>query len=178
MRATAHLDTTTTIDRWCVKYSWRTRERRTRYLLIIDPFGEWVKPSTHPCFQRWGERLVEELGASWDTFRRDRDDVVKYFQAGGIPILAAHDMVQVASEVVQRCAAPMAIFWDLENMPIPTTSSGRDVTIRLKSNLTPHGDMVQFRGYASIGLGLILQQKRILTTLWLSPGGLSTQRSQ
>jgi hypothetical protein len=34
------------------------------------------------------------------------------------------------------------------------------VTSRLKAILAPHGRLVQFRGYASIGLGLIPQQKR------------------
>lgn len=45
-------------------------------------------------------------------------------------------------------------------MPIPSDHSGRDVASRLKSILAPHGDLVQFRGYASIGLGLIPQHKR------------------
>jgi hypothetical protein len=79
---------------------------------------------------------------------------------GGIPLLAARDIVDIASAAVQRSTAPMAVFWDLENMPLPFAKSGRDVTSRLKSILAPHGDLVQFRGYASIGLGLIPQQKR------------------
>ena len=75
-------------------------------------------------------------------------------------MLAARDIVNVATAAVQRREAPMAIFWDLENMPIPTSSSGRDVVRRLKTSLSPHGDLVQFRGYASIGLGQIPQHKR------------------
>lgn len=127
----------------------------------MDAFDEWAKASTqkYPCFQQWADRLVE-LGASWDSFRRDRGEIVQDLVDGGIPLLAARDIVDIASAAVQRRNAPMAIFWDLENMPIPTTSTGRDVTSRLKSILAPHGDLVQFRGYASIGLGLIPQQKR------------------
>ena len=127
----------------------------------MDAFDEWAKASTqqYPCFQQWADRLIE-LGASWDSFRRDRGEIVQDLVAGGIPLLAARDIVDIASAAVQRRSAPMAIFWDLENMPIPTSSSGRDVTSRLKSILAPHGDLVQFRGYASIGLGLIPQQKR------------------
>jgi hypothetical protein len=125
-----------------------------------DSFEEWVSVSTqYPCFQKWADRLVE-LGASWDSFRRDRGKIVDDLVTGGIPLLAARDIVDIASAAVQRSTAPMAVFWDLENMPIPFAKSGRDVTSRLKSILAPHGDLVQFRGYASIGLGLIPQQKR------------------
>jgi hypothetical protein len=125
-----------------------------------DSFEEWVSISTqYPCFQKWADRLVE-LGASWDSFRRDRGEIVNDLVTGGIPLLAARDIVDIASAAVQRSTAPMAVFWDLENMPIPFAKSGRDVTSRLKSILAPHGDLVQFRGYASIGLGLIPQQKR------------------
>ena len=91
---------------------------------------------------------------------RDAAEVVPDLVAGGIPLLAAQDISRIANAAVERSRAPMAVFWDLENLPIPTTSSGRDVTSRLKSILAPHGDLVQFRGYASIGLGLIPQQKR------------------
>jgi hypothetical protein len=126
----------------------------------MDTFDEWVKGATQfPCLQKWADRLIE-LGASWDSFRRDQSHVVDDLVKGGIPLLAARDIVDIASATVKRSCAPMAVFWDLENMPIPATSSGRDVTSRLKSILAPHGDLVQFRGYASIGLGLIPQSKR------------------
>jgi G3E family GTPase len=126
----------------------------------MDTFDEWVKGATQfPCLQKWADRLIE-LGASWDSFRRDQSHVVDDLVQGGIPLLAARDIVDIASATVKRSCAPMAVFWDLENMPIPATSSGRDVTSRLKSILAPHGDLVQFRGYASIGLGLIPQSKR------------------
>ena len=113
----------------------------------------------YPCLQHWADRLVA-LGASWDSFRRNRNEVVDDLIKGGIPLLASRDIVDIASEAVLRSNAPMAIFWDLENMPMPAASSGREVTSRLKEVLAPHGDLVQFRGYASIGLGLIPQEKR------------------
>ena len=101
------------------------------------------------------------LGASWDTFRHDKDrqEITNDLVQGGIPILAARDIVDLASAQVERTTAPMAIFWDLENMPIPTGVSGRDITTSLKTILAPHGDLKQFRGYASIGLNLIPQEK-------------------
>jgi len=45
-------------------------------------------------------------------------------------------------------------------MPIPTSARGTDVTARLKSILAPRGNLVQFCGYASIGLNFIPEQKR------------------
>lgn len=126
----------------------------------MDPFEDWAKASTSPpCVQRWCDRLVE-LGASWDSFRREPEQVVKDLVAGNIPLLAARDIVNVTSSFLKRNRCPMAIFWDLENMPIPTAADGRDVVARLKTVLAHLGDLVQFRCYASIGLNLIPQHKR------------------
>lgn len=113
-----------------------------------------------PCVKKWAKALIH-LGTSWDSFGRDEADTVQDFvNTGKIPLLAARDIVKIAKEEIQRGSAPMAIFWDLENMPIPSTISGRDVTSRLKFILAPYGNLVQFRAYACIGLNLIPQQKR------------------
>ena len=127
----------------------------------MDLFEEWAKQSTqHASILKYADQLVE-MGASWDSFlSRSQEEVARDFVRGGIPILAARDIVDVATAAAKQSQAPLAIFWDLENMPIPTTSSGRDVSSRLKCILKPYGHLVQFRGYASIGLNLIPQQKR------------------
>ena len=125
------------------------------------PFEEWVQhDAQYPCIKQWGEKLIR-LGTSWDSFRRKEADIVEdLVEAGGIPLMAARDICKIAKGEIERGNAPMAIFWDLENMPIPASSSGRDVSTRLKTILAPYGNLVQFRGYASIGLNLIPQQKR------------------
>lgn len=128
-----------------------------------EAFEEWVQnDSQKPCVKQWADQLIQ-LGTSWDSFRQGRNEdaiVQDLTTAGGIPLLAARDIVQLAQQEIQRAAAPMAIFWDLENMPIPNNTSGRDVTTRLKTILGPYGNLVQFRAYASIGLGHIPRQKR------------------
>jgi hypothetical protein len=126
----------------------------------MDSFVEWVKTAQYPCIQEWGEKAVQ-LGASWDSFRRDKPEVVHDLVQGGVPILAARDIVNIVSDTAKRSSSPMAIFWDLENMPIPSQTSGREITSSLKSILAPNGGLVQFRGYASIGLGHIPQEKRL-----------------
>ena len=45
-------------------------------------------------------------------------------------------------------------------MPIPAETSGRDITSSLKAILSHQGDLIQFRGYASIGLNHIPEEKR------------------
>lgn len=126
----------------------------------MNSFGEWASSSTHDCVRDNADRLVE-LGVSWDSFlSRDPDAIAKDLVNGGIPLVAAKDIVAVAAAAAKRSEAPMAIFWDLENMPVPNTSSGRDVCARLKPILEPYGQLKQFRGYASIGLNLIPEQKR------------------
>lgn len=127
----------------------------------MDPFDEWAKSTTeHTTVRKYADLLVA-LGTSWDSFlSRDPESIAEDLVQGGIPTLAARDIVDVASHTAKRNQAPMAIFWDIENMPIPTTSSGRDVCSRLKMILRPYGELAQFRGYASIGLNQIPQQKR------------------
>ena len=127
----------------------------------MDPFDEWVKLSTqHVSVQAHADRLIE-LGATWDTFRtREAREVAADLVDGGVPPLAARDIVAVATKAAEQNQGPLAIFWDLENMPIPATSSGRDVSTRLKAILKPYGELVLFRGYASIGMNHIPTQKR------------------
>mmetsp|Transcript_25932 Transcript_25932/g.38394 ORF Transcript_25932/g.38394 Transcript_25932/m.38394 type:complete len:706 (+) Transcript_25932:140-2257(+) len=126
----------------------------------MDSFEEWVKTAEYQCLQDWGTKLVE-LGASWDSFKRDsKDAIVNDLATGGIPLLAARDITDIVSAEVKKTQAPLAIFWDLENMPIPSETSGRDITSSLKNILSHQGDLIQFRGYASIGLNHIPQEKR------------------
>lgn len=125
----------------------------------MDPFEEWVNTRSDPCVQKWAGLLID-LGASWDTFRREKVETIEALVDGGIPRLAAQDIWNVASEALSRSQAPLSIFWDIENMPIPTAVSGTAVAARLKSIVAPHGRLVQFRGYASIGLNHIPEAKR------------------
>ena len=51
----------------------------------MDSFEEWVKTADFPCFQEWGQQVVE-LGASWDSFRRtDKEVVVEDLVRGEFP---------------------------------------------------------------------------------------------
>mmetsp|Transcript_10863 Transcript_10863/g.16620 ORF Transcript_10863/g.16620 Transcript_10863/m.16620 type:complete len:700 (+) Transcript_10863:119-2218(+) len=126
----------------------------------MDSFEEWAKAAEYQCFQDWGDTVVE-LGASWDSFKRkSKDEIVGDLVSGGVPILAARDITEIASAKVRKSQEPMAVFWDLENMPIPAEASGRDITSTLKAILSHQGDLVQFRGYASIGLNHIPVEKR------------------
>lgn len=89
----------------------------------MDSFEDWLSSTQHVCVQHYSDHLTQ-LGASWDTFlsrepQAIADDLVK----GGVPLLAASDIVQVATRAAKQSQAPLAIFWDLENMPIPATSS-------------------------------------------------------
>jgi hypothetical protein len=85
---------------------------------MFDSFEKWVKSSTQKdCVKKWADRLID-LGASWTSFCRAEDDVVADLVTGGIPLLAARNIVKLAAEAVKQTSAPMAIFWDLENLSI------------------------------------------------------------
>jgi len=125
-----------------------------------DSFSDWLIKVAPPELQPWMNHILR-LEMSWNSFRhRKAGDLVSDLVAHGIPIMASRDIVSVVNnELVQR-DAPMAIFWDLENMPIPSDLSARNVAMRLKSTLAPYGRLVQFRCYASKGLDFISQYNR------------------
>ena len=125
----------------------------------MESFDRWILLSTHPCIKTWSVNLLT-LGVSWDSFHRDDNEILQDLRSGGIPTIASHDICKIAKDEIARSQAPMAIFWDIECLPIPKEISGVHCCSRLKSALCPFGDLVQFRGYASIGLNLIPQNKR------------------
>jgi NYN domain len=120
----------------------------------MKDFEEWA--NTIP---KWAGTLLD-LGASWDTFRREPDEVISDLVQGGIPLLSAKDIVDKARQVLQRKSAPLAVFWDLDTIGIPRGTNGRDVITRLKQELSSWGHVAQLRGYASNTLSLIPEQYR------------------
>ena len=138
-----------------------TMPNDTQQTTHMEPFEDWLRSSTHPSIHKWAEKLIE-LGASWDTwaFQRDVDETILDLQTAGIPLLAAKDISRVVKEALHRSEVPLSIFWDIENVPIPNEVSGTQVATRLKAILAQHGQLKQFRGYASIGLNHIPEQKR------------------
>ena len=125
----------------------------------MEPFEDWLASCTQPSVQKWAKRLVE-LGASWHTFRGDLDDTIEDLTSSGIPLLAAKTVCKVAAEALRRSEVPLSIFWDIENVGIPSDVSGAKVATRLKSILEPYGQLKHFRGYASMGLCHIPEEKR------------------
>ena len=124
---------------------------------MID-LEDWLNASLHPCVVRWTPHL-NDLGASWDTFKRDKTEVINDLVSGGVPRLAARDIFSIIEEEIRRSEAPLVILWDLELMQTPAGANCTDVTTRLKSILATHGNLVQFRGY-TVGLSSMPQNKR------------------
>ncbi|GFH54808.1 hypothetical protein CTEN210_11284 [Chaetoceros tenuissimus] len=126
----------------------------------MNSFEQWVKSSSNLGLTRYGDQLIA-IGATWDTFRRDSNEVIlDLCKEGGIPKLVAHDIFTAVSEALQGMSRPLAIFWDIENVPIPTDWSGKEIISKIKSILLAHGQIVCFRAYASIGLNQIPEEKR------------------
>jgi len=81
----------------------------------METLEDWLNKSTHPCLSKWRGQL-NALGGSWDTFRREKNDVINDLASGGIPRLAASDIFKIVAEEIRRSEAPLAIFWDLDSM--------------------------------------------------------------
>ena len=56
--------------------------------------------------------------------------------------------------------APMAVFWDVENMPIPKELSGLEVIDAIKKKLTPFGNLEAIRAFSDISAGCPPVEKR------------------
>ena len=77
----------------------------------MDLFEEWAKQSTqHTSIVKYADRLVE-MGASWDSFlSRTQEEIARDLVRGGIPILAARDIVDVATSAAKQSQAPWQSF--------------------------------------------------------------------
>ena len=149
-------------------------------------FAEWVQEEdARPrCIREHANALIR-LGTSWDSFRpllveamttssdssssgqqQQQQDLLlqDLVDTGRIPLLAARDICRVVRLEWEHRQAPLAVFWDLQSMPVlpPTTatataaglaarttrsSSVREITARLKAVVEPFGRLVQFKGY-------------------------------
>ena len=128
-----------------------------------SPFEEWVKSTAEDeAVRKYGGLLVE-LGASWASFvSRDPGCVTMDLLQGGIPILAARQIVDVVRRTVQRNHAPMAIFWHLRDIAQNATNCSCDCS-KLKKKLQAYGELAEFRLYANVSC--ITQHDRFLLQL-------------
>lgn len=118
-------------------------------------FDDWVKSS----LPKYCQKLLS-LGASWDSFRRDSEEVISDLVKGGIPLLPAKDIVEKAREILQSRNAPMAIFWDLDSITFPGNCTGREVISCLRAELSHYGLLAQLRGYANNSIASIPEKSR------------------
>mmetsp|Transcript_14086 Transcript_14086/g.20122 ORF Transcript_14086/g.20122 Transcript_14086/m.20122 type:complete len:148 (-) Transcript_14086:2083-2526(-) len=123
-------------------------------------FDRWVKTSPNSNVQHYGEQLLA-LGASWETFRKDPNEVISDIcSEGSIPKIAAREILSEAMEALKGDSKPLAIFWDINSLPIPSEQKFTEVYSRLKSVLSPYGQIQSFRAYTCIDLNIIPEEKR------------------
>ncbi len=109
---------------------------------------------------------LQELDVSDETFRNDRNEaeIIDLLVAGGIPKLPTSDIVSNAKRYFKKqhelATAPMAVFWDVENMPIPKELSGLEVIEAIKKKLAPFGNLEAIRAYSDISAGCPPVEKR------------------
>jgi len=109
----------------------------------------WLEESRNPCIQKWCSVLIT-LGASWETFKREQRVVVQNLSDEGIPKLAACDLYTIVKEALIHAEAPLAVYWNLENIPIPMEQNAKEIVTRMKAILSQHGSLVHFRVYGHI----------------------------
>lgn len=127
---------------------------------------DWIERSTLATVQKYQAELIR-LGISDETFRHDRpcDEVVELLvNEGKIPRLEASDIVSNAKRFFKKqydlSILPLAVFWDVENMHIPTQMSGIDVAHAIKSAMRPFGVPTQLTAYFEITNANVPAEKR------------------
>lgn len=129
--------------------STKNARQRPPFSFSMDvPFGDWAKQSACASVQKYAVRLVE-LGASWDSFSsRDAEAIVSdLMEAGGVPLLAARDIAAAILAEIKQRNTPMAVFWDVASMPIPTGVDSRRICSRIESAIKSFGDLILFLAY-------------------------------
>ncbi|CAB9508901.1 expressed unknown protein [Seminavis robusta] len=127
-----------------------------------EPFSDWLRrqqaENPHGAVtEQWATQLLA-LGASWDTFRDRTADLVvnDLMTVCDIPLLAALDIVRRAQDEIARSQAPLAVFWDLEQVPLFVGEKDDNgilctETIReLQSLLKPYGSLQRFGCYGTL----------------------------
>lgn len=124
-------------------------------------FRDWLhSPDAPGDIQASANHILEVVGSFRTVRVLSRDDLIDELVASGTPISQSRKIARILRQEMSRRQAPTAIFWDLENVSIPSGTTGRDAVARIKSAVRPYGNLMQFRGYAHIGLGLIPERKR------------------
>eukprot|EP01138_Halocafeteria_seosinensis_P007697 gb/GECG01007865.1/.p1 GENE.gb/GECG01007865.1/~~gb/GECG01007865.1/.p1 ORF type:complete len:372 (+),score=58.00 gb/GECG01007865.1/:1-1116(+) len=129
----------------------------------MESFDDWLNSTDILPVCRHKETL-KKLNMCRETFLRPPADIVEDLMCEDIPRLAARDIVHTASmffeEQRRRAKQPLAIFWDVENVQIPTSISGKDAANALKSKLSAFGYLMSFRAYLSVEEGTLPPEKR------------------
>ena len=111
-------------------------------------FEDWVDLESTPAqIKRYRDNLLG-LGVTRDTFKRDAEQIVEDFVDGcQMPRLIARDTVASAVEFFQadrkKRATPMMLFWDMENIHVPSWTHCLNVAMSLQAKLAPFGRFVR-----------------------------------
>jgi len=132
-----------------------TLSSSTISLESVYPFEKWLFLQNDPSLEDEYVYQLLELGATWDSFRGEDDAGIirDLTDHSDIPFLTVKSIVQLVRDAIERSQAPLAVFWDMENVGIPTKWSGGAIARRLREVLVPHGTLRQFRAYAHLGGG-------------------------
>jgi hypothetical protein len=126
----------------------------------MDSFEEWVRHAQSPCVQRYKDDLLN-LGANFNSVKRDTADVIDDLVSESIPRIAARSIYVAVTDAIAQRSASLAIFWDIENVLISAACTGRFAASRVKKALAEYSDLVMCCVCASIGLNNIPHEKRL-----------------
>jgi hypothetical protein len=96
--------------------------------------------------QQWAKKLLE-LGLSWQSFcLHEPEDLVKDLVSGEVPLFAGKGTVALVTKELTKRNAPLAVFWDVEKMPLLQGQSGSEVMTDPVGVLAQHGHLGRFWG--------------------------------
>jgi len=125
----------------------------------------WLDTTDLACAQDYRDVLIEHQ-VSAETFHIDHDikETIAQLVRLTIPELTASDIVHSARRYFKKqhslATAPVAVFWDAENVPIPAKLHGVKVIEHIRSSLTRFGQVGPVRVYLDIQGGGIREDKR------------------
>ena len=119
----------------------------------MQTFEDWVASCNIPAVKEHSAKLFE-LGVSHHTFWRPEADLVSDLVAAGVPRLPAADIAHSGKTFFEaqrdRSKLPLAVFWDVENVRIPTGLGGDQIARTIKSKLKPFGHLTLFNAYFEV----------------------------
>lgn len=126
-------------------------------------FEDWLDETDLPAAAKFRDELLKFCLSS-ELFQEDLEKAELLLHKSGIPLIAACEIVRSAARYFAKQhelrSAPLAVFWDVENVAVPKETTGSECHAAISRTLSCFGNLDQLNIYVDAALNVIPSEKR------------------